>query len=203
MIEDVQGLRDRTLSNLHSTQRTILSKEVWEPLMIEAWSQGGYISTLSRKSMDYYLSLLQHLAAVASKYSWKMAQMEVDFYIRKWQFIRAHASSRALALCRIYVSLRDGSASEWLAPKLEAEKVVQLYQQIQTLAGGGAARATPAANVGALAMCNRCHTILHGALDCPWSQMNHTKAVKAGRAVLRQLALGAAPGLGGGGNQEE
>jgi hypothetical protein len=201
MIDDVSGLRDRTLSNLQSAQRTILGKEAWDPLMVEAWSQGGYISTLSRKSLDFYLSLLQHISSVASKYSWKMAEMEIDFYVRKWQFIRAHAASRALALCRIYVSLRDGSAMEWLAPKLEAQKVVQLYKQVQVLETGPA-RAAPAPRVdNNLVLCHRCKTILHGATDCPWHNLNNTRAIKAGREALRKLG-GAVPGLGGA-NQEE
>ena len=202
MLHEVASLRERTLNNLHCLQRTILSKEAWSPLIIEAWSQGGFISILSRKAFDYYQSLLQHLVAVAGKYSWEMAKLEIDFHVRKWMFIRVNSSSRIIVMCRIYVYLRDGSAREWLSPKLEAEKVIQLHTQVRLLEQGGRGGGAVPSGGSALGFCTRCGTILHGATECPWSGMNTTKAHKAGRAVLRKLASGGAA-LGPGEQQEE
>ncbi|MGL5815912.1 MAG: hypothetical protein ACRCYW_21740, partial [Aeromonas sp.] len=44
MARDVQEIRDRCLRNLSAKQKTILSVEPWDPYLIEAWSQSGYIT---------------------------------------------------------------------------------------------------------------------------------------------------------------
>jgi hypothetical protein len=109
-----------------------------------------------------------------------MAKFEMDYYVKKMVLIRGNANSRLMALCRIYVLLRDGANVSWRAPKLEAEKLTDLYHKVETLSslGGGAN----------LLICARCGTCLHGSHPCPFSDMNATTAKKSGRAAIRKLA---------------
>jgi hypothetical protein len=174
LLNDVSEVRDQTLQNLISYQRTILMKGAWEDNYIEAWSFGGYYSVLSRLSIDHYISLLQHLLKVANTMSWKMAQREIDYYSKTWARFRGNSSSRLVALCHIYMSLRDGAAAGWYNPKLERAKVSDIYQMMGT---GGPNSA-----------CNRCGTTLHGTQPCPWSHLKAKDSLKAGRQALAGLA---------------
>ena len=136
-LKDVMEIRDRTLRNLNARQKTILSPEPKDPLVIDAWSNNGYVSVISRRSIDHYTSLLQHLILVSSSCGWDEAQREIDFYVKEWALIRSQCLTRLMALTRIYVCLRDGADAKWLNPILEAEKVRTIHQSMRLLQAGG------------------------------------------------------------------
>jgi hypothetical protein len=192
-LRDVMDIRDRTLRNLNSRQKTILSKEPWNALLIDAWSNSGYVSVISRRSVDHYISLLQHLVLVASNKGWDEAQNEIDFYTKEWALIRGQCITRLMALCRIYVSLRDGADAKWLSPTLEAERVTTLFKAVAELRGSGTSpRTGNTAGGGGGGFCEKCGTILHGRLNCPWGQMNSTAAKRKGSNALKKLGMGEA-----------
>ena len=180
MLGDVLGLADRAMRQVVAQQKTILLCQPWEDAMIEVWSFGGYVSVISRNSLEHYKALLQHLMQVATNQSWSMAKFEMDYYVRNMTLIRQNSNSRLLAMCRLYVLLRDGNDSSWRAPKLEAEKLRDLYHKVETmtLQGGGSN----------LTICTRCGTGLHGTHPCPYSELTAARAKKAGRDALRRLA---------------
>lgn len=188
MLQDVFSLKDRTLSTLVAWQKTILSKEPWDSLLCEAWSGGGYHTVLSRKSLEHYLSLLEHLLELSRDYPWDMVQQEIDFYVQKWVLIRNNSQNRIMAICRIYVDLRDGAARHWITPKLEAKKLLKLYQELRVAPGppgSGGGSASPSGS--GLGCCTHCGTFLHGTYVCAWASVTGSKAKEKGRATLRAL----------------
>jgi hypothetical protein len=194
MMIDVLSLKDRTISTLIAWQKSILSKEPWESVLCEAWSGGGYFTVLSRKSLDHYISLLEHLLALSGKYPWDMVQQEIDYYVQKWVLVRNNSQSRLMAMCRIYVILRDGAAHDWITPKLEAKKLLKLYQDLTTTitqmgSGVGAIRPQGPHITG----CTHCGTILHGGGVCAWASASTGKAKEKGRVALRALGAGSRP----------
>lgn len=204
MLMDVLSLKDRTINTITSWQKTILIKEPWDRLMCEAWSGGGYYTVLSRRSLEHYLSLLEHLLDLAREYPWDMVQQEIDYYVQKWVLIRNNSQYRIMAMCQIYVTLRDGAARHWITPKLEAKKLLKLYQELHTNASPVGSTNGPINPLGSPpACCAHCGTILHGIHSCAWSNLTPNKAKEKGRAALRSLASGArAAPAGAAGNQE-
>jgi hypothetical protein len=108
-----------------------------------------------------------------------------------------------MTLCRIYVTLRDGAAYDWITPKLEAKKLLKLSKdltaaQLQTgNSGGGARLQGPTIHV-----CLHCGTVLHGSNTCPWASNAAGKAKERGRLALRALGAGTRPIAEAAGNQE-
>ncbi|MGL5812172.1 MAG: hypothetical protein ACRCYW_02395, partial [Aeromonas sp.] len=54
LLADVVEIRDRTLRNLVSKQKILLGPEPWDPLLINAWSESGFVTVISRLSIDHY-----------------------------------------------------------------------------------------------------------------------------------------------------
>jgi hypothetical protein len=190
---DVHSLKDRTISTIIAWQKTILSQEPWDPLLCEAWSGGGYYAVISRKALEHYLSLLEHLSELARSYDWSIVQQEIDYYVQKWVLVRNSTHHRITALCRIYAQLRDGAARKWITPKLEAKKLLKLYEDlklVQTGSFGGGGGADNRSGSPSLSCCTHCGTILHGSHVCPWAALNQSKAKDKGRVALRALGSG-------------
>jgi hypothetical protein len=182
-------IRDRTLRNANARQKTILSKEPWNTLLIDAWSNSGYISVISRRSVDHYISLLQHLVIMSKSFGWEETQREIDFYTKEWALIRSQCLTRLMALCRIYVSLRDGADAKWLAPELEAQRLAALYQTVKDLKTTGL-RTPAGGGGGGIGLCDKCGTVLHGRQNCPWQHMGASAAKRKGKEALKKLAAG-------------
>lgn len=202
---DVLSLKDRTLNTITAWQKTLLGKEPWEKIVQEAWSGSGYYTVLSRKSLEHYLSLLEHLMELAREYPWDMVQQEIDYYVQKWVLIRNNSQQRIMAMCHIYVTLRDGAARNWITPKLEAKKLLRLYRELQTTTGqAGDGSGSPTLPGAAPGCCSHCGTVLHGNYPCAWASATPNKAKDRGRAALRNIANGARANTptGAAGNQE-
>ena len=205
MMIEVMSLKESQLSSVISWQKTILAKEPWEAIICETWSQGGYITVLSRKSLEHYISLLEHLLGLGGRYPWDIVQQEIDFYVQKWVLIRNNSQNRVMALCRIYVTLRDGASRDWITPKLEAKKLIKLYQDLHTALGqlGGDSGTTNSRGQVSVGFCIHCGTILHGSTGCPWGSLSAGKAKEKGKAALKALGGGARPlPAAGAANQE-
>ena len=201
MLDDVLKLKDQALRNTITNQRTMLKKYHWDDQTIENWSYGGYITQISRLSMDHYISLLQHLMQVSTSSGWDMAKKEIEFYLKKFNMIRGNSQSRIMALCRIYVVLRDGFEGSWRSNKLEAEKIVFLYEQLRTFREGSSLEEGPSpsdrpppSGPALAGVCRKCGTCLHGNNPCPWTSLSNTRAKKAGRDALAALAGGTSTG---------
>jgi hypothetical protein len=140
--------------------------------------------------LDAYINLLLHLTTISTQLGWDHAKREIDFYCRKWELIRNNSAHRLIAMCRIYITLRDGAEAEWLSPKLEAEKMTTLMQKVAALEGN-----TRGGGPG-VGFCDKCQTILHGSKNCPWNSLSNGKARAKGKDALKKLAgaAGAADG---------
>jgi hypothetical protein len=104
MLHEVQSLRDGSLSCLISSQQTILSSKCWDNMTQDAWSNSRYITTISLKALDHYLTLLNHLLKNVGKYARDLVQKEITHYLHKeWNLIHQNSHLPVLAMVRMYV----------------------------------------------------------------------------------------------------
>jgi hypothetical protein len=117
-------------------------------------------------------------------------QKEIAHYLHKWNLICQNSHLRVLAMCRIYVTLRDGAAAKWLTPEIESEKLGILYKDMLELKNGGG---TVNGEGVSLFLCPKCDTTLHGKDGCPWGSKGQAKAKQSGKQALGNfLASGGA-----------
>jgi hypothetical protein len=188
-LENVLSLEKNALKRVITSQRTTLGKYPWPEIYVEAWSFGGYISVISRLTLSHYISFLNHLIQVSLKNTWETAQKEIDHYHKAFTLIRTNAPSRLVCMCRIYILLRDSHDTSWRTHKLEAEKLTELFQQVQAMDTNGGGTGTASGSKA----CSKCSTILHGSGPCPWSDLTNTKAKKAARDMMRGWGTGDLP----------
>ena len=170
-------------------QRVLLLKNGFDDIMAHAWSNDGFYTTLNQRGVQYYVDFLDHVIQLCSTQGWEAARVVIEHYTKKWKVIRGNNDSRLVALCQIYVTLRDGHHAGWLHLKLTDKKVNALVVQLQGRQGA-TTTTPPSATNGTVGWCRKCETVLHGSKGCPWSDQSGADAKKAGKEVLRRLAAG-------------
>ena len=126
--------------------------------------------------------------------SWSLAKKELKYVDKKIALIRANSPTRLSAMLRIYIFFRDNHKADWRFPKLEAEKIVDLYKKVEAWTGSDQEETKEAetnpnlSHLEGIKLCRKCQTILHGNAGCPWSALSSTKAKKAARDFMKKMA---------------
>ena len=186
--KDVLDISDEVIQKVMVTQETILLKTEWPTEILEAWCFGGYLTTISRRSTSLYLSLLNHLLRMHTATSWELTKKEIDYYVKKFQTFRDHASSRLHCLCRIYTFLRDCCDESWRVAELDQFKLEGLYSKMEQISVASSVTGTEEGKSGKV--CPKCRTGLHGLSPCPLKGFSQEEAKKRGRAIVARLLLG-------------
>jgi len=100
---DAQSVSNNAIKRTMVSQRSLLLKLRWSETTIEAWTYGGYITTISQRSVAAYLELIQHLIQMEADGSWSLAQQELDCYIKELHLLRTNAGSRIQCMISIYI----------------------------------------------------------------------------------------------------
>jgi viroplasmin and RNaseH domain-containing protein len=184
-IKTLVKLREKIPKRIVKACKNGLVRAGWvDPLLIEAWSQGGYLMRIGRDSMDYYLSLHQHLMGLASsEVPWSYVQVEIDHHVEELDLIRSSADSRFQCILCMYCYLRDGVSSNWHSSSLQYKR--NLDAMVICSAGPVGRDAVPL-------LCTKCQTGLHtgGRANCPWKVLSDIGARKKGMTVLTNWANG-------------
>jgi hypothetical protein len=82
-------MRDKVIKHMIIAVRNSRKRAGWEDSeLIEAWAFGGYITRITRDSLDYYLSLHQHLMGLLSAGApWDYVKMEQDHHVEELDLI--------------------------------------------------------------------------------------------------------------------
>jgi hypothetical protein len=182
-IKTLVKLREKIPKRIVKACKNGLVRAGWtDPLLIEAWSQGGYLMRIGRDSMDYYLSLHQHLMGLASsEVPWSYVQVEIDHHVEELDLIRSSADSRFQCILCMYCYLRDGVSANWHSSSLQYKRNLDAMVICNTSPGGSSPLS-----------CTKCQTTLHsgGRGNCPWRTLSDAAAKKKGVAVLNNWANG-------------
>jgi hypothetical protein len=135
-----------------------------DPLRIDAWSQGGYFLRVAQDSLDFYLSLHQHLMGLGTTENvpWSYMQVEIDHHVDELDLICSSQDSRIQAILGLYAYLRDGVSSNWHSSSL------QYKRNLDTMALCG----TESPGRGDLMplSCRKCQSTLHSGGGVPTVQ---------------------------------
>jgi hypothetical protein len=154
---------------------------------IAAWAQGGPIYRLVSDTLEYNLSLHQHLLSLsASTRDWGYVQTEAEHHVEELALIRSVADSRAQALVHLYCYLRDGHSGNWQSASLQAIRNVEMFTQ--KAEGYSGSKGDPLGDKPFGDLCPKCGTTLHsgGMKACPaWTNLSNKKAKQAASRFMR------------------
>jgi hypothetical protein len=179
-------LREKMPKRVMKSSKNAFIRAGWtDPLRIEAWAQGGYFLRIARDSLDFYLSLHQHLMGLATTENvpWSYVQIEIDHHIEELDLIRSSQDSRIQALLGLYAYLRDGVSKNWHSSSLQYKRNLDAM----ALCGAGST-----GRDSLPLTCMKCQTALHsgGKFNCPWKNLSDLGARKKGATVLTNWANG-------------
>jgi hypothetical protein len=184
-------LRTKVTKSMMRAVRNSCKRGGWlDQGQVEAWAQGGHYTRIVRDTMDWYLSLHQHLMGLATTEApWSYVQIEIDHHVEEMEVIRNTQDSRLQALCSLYAYLRDGQASNWHSTSLQYKRNVEIYARST---GDTMSISSDSLGAGSASFvgCSHCGTTLHlgGKDKCPWGYLQPVKARKEGNKALRCLA---------------
>ncbi len=183
-IKTLIKLRERIPKRVMKACKNAFIRAGWtDPHRIEAWAQGGYFLRLARDSMDFYLSLHQHLMglATADNVPWSYVQIELDHHVEELDLLRSSQDSRIQAILALYAYLRDGVASNWHSSSLQYKRNLDAMAMFGGREGGESSMT-----------CGKCGTALHGGGRgvCPWRNLSDQSAKKKGEKVLINWSTG-------------
>jgi hypothetical protein len=179
-------LREKMPKRVMKASKNAFIRAGWtDPLRIDAWAQGGYFLRIARDSLDFYLSLHQHLMGLATTENvpWSYVQVEIDHHVEELDLIRNSQDSRIQAMLGLYAYLRDGVATNWHSSSLQYKRNLDTM----ALCGG-----EPQGRDCLPLTCAKCQTALHsgGKGNCPWRNLSDASAKKKGATVLTNWANG-------------
>ena len=97
-------LRSKCTKSMMRSVRNACKRGGWiDQGQLEAWAQGGHFTRIVRDTLDWYLSLHQHLMGLAiTDAPWSYVQVEIDHHVEEMEVIRNTQDSRLQALCSLY-----------------------------------------------------------------------------------------------------
>ena len=116
LLKEVKEAKKDQMELVVTNQTTILSRLPWTTEQVEAWSTSGYITRLSRDSVDLYIDLLDRLVSLGRYGSWSLAETELAHFVRKLGFLRVNCPTRIAALVKIYIFMMESSSKSWRMP---------------------------------------------------------------------------------------
>jgi hypothetical protein len=178
---------------MHSVTTNSCKRAGWmDVIRVETWSTNGYLSRIVFSTMEYYISLHQHLMemATAQNDSWVFVKVELDHHVEELELIRSIADSRLQAICSLYAYLRDGDHSGWYSSSLQAKRNMELFGKVGSSQSSVSTTITDG-DAGP-SCCIKCGTCLHlgGSPNCPWSNLPDAQARKNGTKALQGLSQG-------------
>jgi viroplasmin and RNaseH domain-containing protein len=189
-------LRNKVLKRMHSVTINACKRAGWvDAIRMEAWASNGYLPRIVASTMEYYVSLHQHLMEMATSQndSWDFVKVELDHHVDELELIRSTADSRLQAICTLYAYLRDGHQSGWYSSSLQSKRNMELFGKV-TSPGSSVSTNSLYSNDGDAgpSCCIKCGTCLHlgGSSNCPWSNLVDAQAKKMGAKALRGLSQG-------------
>jgi hypothetical protein len=170
-----------------------LKKAGWiDEGVIKAWAQGGPLYRLVSDSLDYIMSLLQHLMGLSTAgVPWSYVQSEIDHRVDEMGTICSIADSRLQAMVQLYCYLCDGHGSSWQSSSLQAARNVELCSR-ESAVPGTSDEGAPLVDDGYI--CSKCGTRIHGGnnRNCPWFKLPNKKAkLMAAKFMRGELGAGA------------
>ncbi len=174
-------LRERMPKRIVKGCKNSFIRAGWtDPLRIDAWSQGGYFLRVARDSLDFYLSLHQHLMGLETTENvpWSYVQVEIAHHVDELDLIRSSQDSRIQAILGLYAYLRDGVSTNWHSSSLQYKRNLDTMALCGT-ESLGRGDSMPLS-------CRKCQSTLHsgGSANCPWKNYADASARKQSANVL-------------------
>jgi hypothetical protein len=186
-------LRNKVVKRMHTVTTNACKRAGWvDAIRTEAWATNGYLPRIVSLTLEYYVSLHQHLMemATAQEDSWDFVKVELDHHIEEMELIRSTADSRLQAICALYAYLRDGHQGGWYSSSLQSKRNMELFGKVGSSPSSVSSTFTDG-DAGP-SCCMKCATCLHlgGSSNCPWANLPDAQAKKAGAKALRGLSQG-------------
>jgi viroplasmin and RNaseH domain-containing protein len=196
-IKTLLKLRNKVLKRMHTVTTNMCKRAGWvDTIRTEAWASNGYLPRIVASSLEYYISLHQHLMEMAVTHddTWDFVKVEREHHVEELELIRSTSDSRLQAICALYAYLRDGHQSGWYSSSLQAKRNLELMGKRISPTNYMAAFHEKQASQGDAgpSCCIKCGTCIHlgGSGNCPWGNLPDGQAKKAGAKALRGLSQG-------------
>jgi hypothetical protein len=131
----LEDLRDSetTLSQTVGTNlESVTLKAGYDEDLAREWVPMSYLYGISLLGFQYYVGLHTHLWKVATNYSWRHAELQIEQHLKEMRQIRQSHGTRLQVVCLTYIYLRDQRDKGFRSYKIEDKMKKELRSELET-----------------------------------------------------------------------
>jgi hypothetical protein len=96
------------------------------------WVPMSHLYRISLLGFQYYVGSHTHLWKVATTYSWRHAELQMEKYVKEMRQIRQSHGTRLQVVCLTYIYLRDQQDKVFRSYKMEDKMNKELRAELET-----------------------------------------------------------------------
>jgi hypothetical protein len=130
----LEELRDRetTLSQTVVTNlESVMLKAGYDEDLAREWVTMSHLYIISLLRFQYYVGLHTHLWKVATTYSWRHTELQMEQHVKEIRQIRQYHGNRLQLVCLTYIYLRDQRDTGFRSYKIEDKMNKELLSELE------------------------------------------------------------------------
>jgi hypothetical protein len=96
------------------------------------WVPMSHLYRISLPGSQYYVGFHTHLWKVATTYSWRHAELQMEQHVKEMRQIRQSHGTRLQVVCLTYIYLRDQRDKRFFSYKIEDKMNKELRSELET-----------------------------------------------------------------------
>jgi hypothetical protein len=128
-------LRDSeiTLSQTVGTNlEYVMLKSVYDEDLAREWVPMSHLYRISLLGFQYYMGIHTHLWKIATTYSWRHAELQMEQHVKEMHQIRQSRGPRLQDVCLTYIYIRDQRDKGFRSYNIEDEMNKELRSELET-----------------------------------------------------------------------
>jgi hypothetical protein len=131
----LEDLRDSetTLSQIVGTNlEYVMLKSGYDEDIAREWVPMSHLYRISLLGFQYYVGLYTHLWKVATTYSWRHVELQMEQHVKEMRQICQSRGTRLQVVCLTYIYLRDQRDKGFRSYKIEDKMNKELRSELET-----------------------------------------------------------------------
>jgi hypothetical protein len=179
-VRQIRDLRREAIQGMEGDIRNTMAPLRWPRTELSLYLSVGRITTIARKTLEYYCALLAHLTSMVAEGGWGHADLDRQHFASELLKLRtAPHTTRAFFCLRVYIFLREADYVNFVNPKLAAARYVAMSSALAALRANQAMSGPEG--------CNKCggfpgHAPGGGRI-CPLKHLTNALAQQLGQEI--------------------
>jgi hypothetical protein len=113
-MEDLRDSETTLFQTVGTNLESVMLKAGYDEDIASEWVPMSHLYRISLLCFQYYVGLHTHLWKVATTYSWRHAELQMEQHVKEMRQIRQYHGTRLQVVCLTFIYLRDQQEKRFL-----------------------------------------------------------------------------------------